>query len=140
MDRITCYECEGSGGDSGALNEPEACPVCQGSGILQVEMDTRSSAYGQRKPIGRAPLPQATGGDFAEGGWARRTVSDQLDRERALLVCADDGRRIRAEPQDVVALLDFMDSEDGAESTAPAPGRWHPDRIGGLESPTQASR
>jgi DnaJ-class molecular chaperone len=52
-----CYECEGTGADSGALNEPEVCTVCQGSGVLQMELDTRSSNYGQRKPMQRAQLP-----------------------------------------------------------------------------------
>lgn len=42
----------------------------------------------------------------------------QPDRERALLVCADGGKLMHAEPQDVVALLDFMEGEDGRESRA----------------------
>ena len=33
---------------------------------------------------------------------------DQLDRERALAVLADEGRTVEAEPQDVAALLDFI--------------------------------
>lgn len=56
MEAITCYECEGSGADSGALNEPEACKVCHGAGVLAIELDTRSSQYGQRKPLRRAAL------------------------------------------------------------------------------------
>ena len=68
-----CYECEGSGADSGALNEPEACTVCLGSGVLMMELDTRSSAYGQRKPVQRAQLPTVTVADFAEGGWLGRS-------------------------------------------------------------------
>ena len=54
MERITCWDCGGTGADSGALNEPEACPVCQGGGQLDIEMETRSSAYGQRKAVQRA--------------------------------------------------------------------------------------
>jgi hypothetical protein len=34
---------------------------------------------------------------------------DRLDRERALLVCADEGRTMRAEACDVRALLDLLD-------------------------------
>jgi len=30
------------------------------------------------------------------------------DRERALLLVADEGRTMQAEPQDVLALLDFL--------------------------------
>lgn len=36
----------------------------------------------------------------------------QSDRERALLICADEGRTMHAEPQDVVALLAFMEDEE----------------------------
>lgn len=42
-----------------------------------------------------------------------RPRTTQEDRERALLVCADRGRIMKAEPQDVVALLDFLDSDEG---------------------------
>ncbi len=35
----------------------------------------------------------------------------QLDREQAILVCADGGKTMLAEPLDIVALLDFMEPD-----------------------------
>lgn len=55
MDTLTliCDDCGGIGVDPGSLNEPEACPVCLGGGKTYVELDTRSSHYGIRKPVAR---------------------------------------------------------------------------------------
>lgn len=43
----TCEDCGGKGLDLGSLNEPEACPTCSGSGVIQPEERI------ERKPIGR---------------------------------------------------------------------------------------
>ncbi len=57
-----CDDCGGRGSDPGALYEEEVCQECMGSGRVLVEMDTRSSHYAKRKPMGRAlPLPMTAG-------------------------------------------------------------------------------
>lgn len=67
LELLNCEDCGGTGADSGALYEPEACTVCQGSGKQQVEIDTRSSAYGVRKPMGNATaLNPPTVGEIEE--------------------------------------------------------------------------
>ena len=63
---LNCEDCGGRGVDPGSLSEPEPCQVCFGSGKQLVELDTRSSFYAKRKPMGRA-LPQpVTAGELAE--------------------------------------------------------------------------
>ena len=57
MLELDCEDCGGRGVDPGSLSEPEPCQVCLGSGKQLVELDTRSSFYGKRKPIGRVNLP-----------------------------------------------------------------------------------
>jgi hypothetical protein len=54
FETLNCEDCGGKGVDPGSLSEPEPCQVCFGSGKQLVELDTRNSFYGKRKPIGRA--------------------------------------------------------------------------------------
>ncbi len=42
-------------------------------------------------------------------------TTTQEDREHALLVLADGGRTKQPEPRDVVALIDFLEEEEGNE-------------------------
>jgi hypothetical protein len=63
---LNCEDCGGKGVDVGSLREPEPCQVCLGSGKQLVELDTRSSLYSKRKPVGRAPPQLVTTGELAE--------------------------------------------------------------------------
>lgn len=64
---LSCEDCGGTGVDPGSLYEPEPCPPCQGSGRQLVELDTRSSLYGKRKPMGAATaLNPPTVGELSE--------------------------------------------------------------------------
>ena len=57
FESLNCEDCGGKGVDVGSLHEPEPCQACLGTGRQLVELDTRSSLYSMRKPVGRA-LPQ----------------------------------------------------------------------------------
>ena len=66
FETLNCEDCGGLGVDPGSLSEPEPCQVCFGSGKQLVELDTRTSFYAKRKPMGRA-LPQpVTAGELEE--------------------------------------------------------------------------
>lgn len=45
---IVCEDCGGKGLDLGSLDQPEACTVCAGAGVIQPEERI------ERKPMGRA--------------------------------------------------------------------------------------
>jgi hypothetical protein len=68
FEELACEDCGGKGIDLGSVSEPESCAVCLGSGKQLVELDTRSSLYGQRKPMGCALPETLTAGKLAERG------------------------------------------------------------------------
>jgi len=68
FEALDCEDCGGKGIDLGSVYEPGSCTVCLGSGKQLVELDSRSSLYGQRKPMGRALPETVTAGELAEWG------------------------------------------------------------------------
>jgi len=77
FESLPCEDCGGRGIDPGSLHEPEPCPACQGYGKQLVELDTRSSHYATRRPLGRAGSIveiseySPTAGELAEAGFRR---------------------------------------------------------------------
>jgi hypothetical protein len=64
---IPCPECGGVGADLGSLNEPEACQVCCGAGVLLSPEEIQRIA---RKHMGRATeIERLEPGYFEERKW-----------------------------------------------------------------------